>query len=106
MSDPAVEHFGEAGTRLWSTVTASFALDAHECELMRQACEVADVIGELMRLVAEEGLMSATTQGPRVHPALVEARAQRVVLLRLLRTLDVPVEVAPPASMARPGGAS
>ena len=34
--------------------------------------------------------MGATSQGPRVHPALVELRQQRIALARLLAALRVP----------------
>jgi len=34
--------------------------------------------------------MGQTSQGPRIHPALVEARQQRVTFARLLTALRIP----------------
>lgn len=41
-------------------------------------------------LLDAEGLMSETSPGPRIHPALVELRQQRVTFARLLTALRIP----------------
>jgi hypothetical protein len=80
-----------AGRKLWSSVLGDFELDDHEVPLLLEACRTIDVLNALDALVGREGLMSETSQGPRVHPAVAEARAQRIALARLLAALRVPL---------------
>jgi hypothetical protein len=42
-------------------------------------------------LLEAEGLTSQTSQGQRIHPALVELRQQRIALARLFAALHIPV---------------
>jgi hypothetical protein len=85
---------GAAGRRLWRTVLETFDLQSHELELLRQLVRTADVISDLDAIVAADGLMSSSAQGPRVHPAAVEARQQRQTLGRLLAALQLPANVS------------
>ncbi|KUF06765.1 hypothetical protein [Leucobacter sp. G161] len=81
---------GDGGKRLWRSVTGEFDLAEHELAQLEQACRVRDRIGDLDGLVSDEGLMLASSQGARLHPAVAEARQQRLALARLLVTLGVP----------------
>lgn len=81
-----------AGRRLWRSVLSAFDLAEHELTLLRQACRVADLCDQLHAVVAKEGAITASRLGePRVHPAVVELRQQRLVLARLVVALRVPL---------------
>ncbi|BBY84171.1 hypothetical protein H7I53_18375 [Mycolicibacterium pulveris] len=79
-----------AGRRLWDAVTADFDLDPPELALLEEACRARDLIAELRRKVAETGAIIDSNQGPRVHPAAVEARQQSLVLAKLVASLGLP----------------
>jgi hypothetical protein len=49
-----------------------------------------DVLDELEARVAADGVMLSSSQGDRAHPALVEARQQRITLARLQAALRLP----------------
>ncbi|SFU04686.1 hypothetical protein SAMN05660657_05064 [Geodermatophilus amargosae] len=78
------------GRRLWRSVVDRFDLEPHELTLLEQAARTADVIAALDDVVAADGLLSATGRKP--HPAVVEARQQRLVLGRLLAALRLPAD--------------
>ena len=80
----------KSGRALWRDVLERYELDRHELTILREACRTADALDGLQALLEIEGLMGETSQGPRVHPALVEARQQRVVFARLLVALRIP----------------
>ena len=85
---------GTAGKRLWRSILddlePGWVLDARELALLARACSTADAIAELEAVVAREGV---TTLGSRrqaiVHPAVGEARMQRLALARLLSSLEL-----------------
>ncbi|BCW85045.1 hypothetical protein NicSoilE8_27180 [Arthrobacter sp. NicSoilE8] len=79
-----------AGRKLWDVSTAEFEWAEHELALLEEACRVRDRIVQLDAAVSADGLMLASPQGSRVHPAVGEARQQRLVLARLLATLQIP----------------
>ena len=80
----------ESGCALWRAVLSVFVLDAHEMTILREACRTADLLDGLQQLLDDEGLMSESSQGARVHPAAVELRQQRVTFARLLTALRIP----------------
>ena len=77
------------GKRLWLAVVNDYDLDGQGLELLAQACRTVDVIATLDAVVAAEGAMSESTQGARVHPAIVEARQQRSALRQLVTALGL-----------------
>lgn len=79
-----------AGRKLWEVSTAEFEWAEHELALLEEACRVRDRIVELDAAVKSDGLMITSSQGARVHPAVSEARQQRLALARLLATLQIP----------------
>ncbi len=86
---------GVAGLALWSTLHTVFRFGVQETPVVLAACASADVIAKLERIVAVEGVTTVGSQGQvRVHPALAEARQQRLAQQRLLAALAVPVEDA------------
>jgi hypothetical protein len=76
-----------AGRRLWTAVTCDFELDPPELELLTEACRTLDLIADLRTEAAKNGVVIASNQGVRVHPAVVEARQQRLALAKLLSAL-------------------
>ena len=79
-----------SGRALWRAVMRDYVLDEHEETILREACRTADTCDALQTLVDTEGLMGETSQGPRVHPGLVELRQQRIAFARLLTALRIP----------------
>lgn len=82
------------GKRLWRAVTSDFLLDPPELELLGEACRTVDLIADLRSEWAESGVIISSSQGPRVHPAVVEARQQRLALQKLLSALGLPKGLA------------
>lgn len=80
----------KTGRALWRAVLTDYELDEHELTILRECCRTADSLDALQALLEAEGYMSETSQGPRVHPALVELRQQRVTFARLLTALRIP----------------
>lgn len=78
---------GVEGRRLWRAVLKEYELEEHELTLLRQAVRVADMCSDLQEVVDREGPLLAG----RAHPALVELRAQRILLARLVVALRVPM---------------
>lgn len=79
-----------AGTRLYETSTTEYEWAEHELALLEEACRVRDRIVELDAAVKDDGLMITSSQGARLHPAVGEARQQRLTLARLLASLQIP----------------
>ena len=92
------------GSALIKTVTDHYVLLPHEMEMLRQAAAVADHIAALDAVVAAEGVTAQSPQGVRAHPALVEARAQRITLARLFVALQLPTDIGEMQRTQRRGG--
>lgn len=93
-----------AGRRLWDVGTTEFEWAQHELAMLEEACRTRDRIVELDAAVTRDGLMLNSSQGMRVHPAVAEARSQRLALARLLATLGIPSldsDDLPPARRVR-----
>lgn len=91
--------FGVRGAAFWRSVTADFEPDDGEAALLVEACRTLDMLDELAAAVARDGLMvKGSTGQPVTHPAVSEARQQRVTLARLLKALDFGDEDAPAVS--------
>jgi hypothetical protein len=73
-------------------VLGEFELAEHELALLRQAVHVADTCEALQGVVDTKGELSMSRLGEtRAHPALVELRAQQLLLARLIVALRVPL---------------
>lgn len=81
---------GKAGKALWRAVLDEYDLEEHEMLLLREAVRTVDVLDQLTELVANDGAVISSPQGDKAHPALVEARQQRITLARLLAALRLP----------------
>jgi hypothetical protein len=81
---------GKAGTALWRAVLTEYELEEHELLLLREAVRTVDVLDDLTARVAADESVVESPQGTKAHPALVEARQQRIALARLLAALRLP----------------
>ena len=81
---------GPAGAKLWKAVLDEYELEEHEVLLLREAVRTVDTLDLLEARVRLDGPLLASSQGERAHPALTEARQQRIVLARLLAALRLP----------------
>ena len=79
-----------AGRKLWDAATTEFDWADHELAILEEGCRTRDRIVQLDDAVKTDGLMLTSSQGSRVHPAVSEARAQRLTLARLLVSLGIP----------------
>lgn len=78
------------GAAFWRSVTASFEPESHETALLTEACRTVDALADLDAAVLRDGAVLGGEGGPRVHPAVVEARLQRANLARLLEAMRLP----------------
>lgn len=76
--------------RLRAAVLADYDLAEHELALLTEACRTADLCDDLQQRLAADGPVVDGANGPKVHPAAVELRQQRIALARLLAALRVP----------------
>ncbi|WP_293223265.1 hypothetical protein [Mycolicibacterium sp.] len=72
---------------------SDYELTVHETNLLLQVCRTVDVLDLLAAHVDVDGPILDSPTGLRTHPALVEARAQRITLARLLAALGLPTGV-------------
>ncbi len=79
-----------SGRDLWKAVHEAFELSEHERSLLHQACRTVDSLDALQGLLDVDGLTSESSQGVRIHPALVELRQQRITLAKLFAALHLP----------------
>lgn len=79
-----------AGRRLWASVTDEYDLDEHEVALLVEACRTKDLLNELDATIRRDGVVIPGEQGPRVHPAVTEARQQKTSLNQLIASLRLP----------------
>lgn len=82
------------GRRLYRAITDDFTMGDHELSILLEAARTVDTLEGLQAVLTEEGLMMTSPQGPKVHPAAVELRQQRVVLAKLLASLRIPLDDA------------
>jgi phage terminase small subunit len=79
-----------AGRKLWDAGVAEFEWAQHELAMLEDACRIRDRVVQLDKAVETDGVMLTSSQGMRVHPAIGEARQQRLAMARLLATLGIP----------------
>ena len=92
-----------AGRRLWRSVVDDYSLDEHELAVLTEAVRTVDLLDKLETVIRSEGPIVESPQGRKANPAAVEARAQRIVLARLLAALRMPTgEDGDEQSNARP----
>lgn len=80
------------GKRLWNAVSGDFELAEHELSVLLEAARTVDALNALEKIIQDEGVTNVSPQGVRAHPALVEARQQRVTLAKLVASLRIPLD--------------
>lgn len=80
----------KSGRALWRAVLASYELDEHETVILKEACRTCDSLDALQALLEAEGITAESSQGMRIHPALLELRQHRIAFARLLTALRIP----------------
>jgi hypothetical protein len=81
----------EPGVRLWTSVAASFVLNAGEIEILRQACRTSDEIVLLEAALRGSSFVVADYSGqPRPNPLLKIIQDHRLLLRRLVDSLALP----------------
>ncbi|CAN5119938.1 hypothetical protein BH11ACT1_BH11ACT1_19220 [soil metagenome] len=84
---------GARGRRFWTKPTGVYELTEGEAELLAECCRTLDALDALAAVIAADGPTSRGSTGQvTVHPALTEARNQRLALHRLLSALALPDE--------------
>ena len=79
------------GRGFWDATVARYELSPSELQLLGEACRTMDECEALSATLSRDGLtVEGSTGQTRVHPALGELRAARVVLSRLLAQLALP----------------
>lgn len=82
------------GKRLWTAITGEYELAQHELSVLLEASRTVDALEALEKAVRAEGVTMKSPQGVKAHPALVEARQQRVTLAKLVASLRIPLDDA------------
>ncbi len=93
----------DAGRKLWRSILADLAtagtdedgrgweLDARELVVLEHAAKQADLVADLERALADDGLVVPGSQGqPRLNAAATELRQSRIALAKLLGELALP----------------
>jgi len=78
------------GRALWASIITDYELEEHERALLIEAVRTVDALDQLDAAVRSEGAIVEGPSGSRANPALVEARAQRITLARLIAALRLP----------------
>ena len=92
MTDKTPSTLKAGGKKLWESVTDEFDLGEHELSVLLEAARTVDALDALESIVRQEGVTNVSPQGVRAHPALVEARQQRVTLAKLIASLRIPMD--------------
>ena len=80
---PAPVDLGEAGRKLWRTLTRAFDFEPWEDPVLMSLCETADRLATVTaELDGAESLVVVGKQGERAHPLLATERDLRQTLLR------------------------
>jgi len=81
------------GLHFWHDTLASFELSDAERQILTEVCRTLDNLDDLAEAIELDGPTTKGSMGQTVvHPALTEARGQRLVLHRLLAALQLPDE--------------
>jgi P27 family predicted phage terminase small subunit len=109
---PPPAHLSVEMQAWWSEVVAEvFFLEPHRARLLQLACESLDRVAEARAIIAAEGLTFNDRHGcPRVHPACIVERDNKIAAGRLIKelALDPPADKNPggfgvtPSTLRRP----
>ena len=90
---PPPDSLSETGAALWVYLHGEYEFDEQDRALVLEIARTVDALEALDAVLREEGFTASGSAGQRViHPAVAEARQQRLVLARLLAALNLPAE--------------
>lgn len=92
MSTPTPSGLRPGGRKLWRAIVGDYELAQHELTVLLEAARTVDALEQLEAIVEAEGVVHDSPQGKRAHPALVEARQQRLTLAKLVASLRIPLD--------------
>ena len=89
------KHLSKEAKQLWSDILEDYDLESHHLKLLQSMCEVWDRIVEARERVKKDGAYYTDRfDQPREHPALKIEKDNRILLARLLRKLNLDLEVS------------
>jgi hypothetical protein len=101
----APRHLRAATRRWWEQVYGDYQLESHH-ELLLTACgECLDRISEAREAIAADGLfLNGNGRNKKAHPGAAVECAQKILLARLLRELNLDIDAPAEARLPRPQG--
>jgi P27 family predicted phage terminase small subunit len=88
------EHLSQEMRNWWTQIVNEFILESHHVRLLQLACEAWDRQVAARQLLAEQGMVIPTGTGShKPHPAVGIERDAKTQFARLLRELDLDVEM-------------
>lgn len=98
-------HLSRSARDFYRSVSRTYVLEEHHLRILESALSAWDRMNQAREIVEKEGIVAFDRAGrPIVHPAVIIERDSRAAFARLIRQLDLDVE--PPKSIGRPGGAA
>ena len=96
---------GRSGATLWRTIQNEYRIsDSGGRAILVQICSACDDLAECDAIIARDGPMIASKNGPREHPLLKQRLALRAFVCRSVQRLGLNLEVIQP--VGRPPGAN
>ena len=94
------DHLSDRCKTWWRSVNQDFELEDHHLHLLRLAAEALDRSEEARAILAVEGIVVRSGDTVKAHPCVSIERDARLAVARLIRELDLDVEM--PAERLRP----
>jgi P27 family predicted phage terminase small subunit len=88
----APKHLSRDAKLLWRKIVGGWELDDAALVVLQTACEAYSRMQQARALVDREGLVVASPQGVKAHPALQTERDSRLQFLRAIRQLGLDIE--------------
>ena len=103
-SPPPPAHLSPSAQDWWRSCVDRYVLEEHHLRLLRLCCEAWDRAQEAREQLRREGLTVPTRDGGlRSHPCVAIERDARLAVARLVRELDLDVEMPMSERIGPPG---
>jgi P27 family predicted phage terminase small subunit len=97
-------HLSEASQQWWRAIVADYELAPHHLRLLEAAADAWERMIQAREVLQREGIIAASEQGPRKHPAVTIEQDARLAFARMLRELDLDSDGPRPELYVRPPG--
>jgi len=88
---------GKAGATQWRTIMTEYRIeDSGGRAVLLQICAAVDDLAECDRVIARDGPMIATKNGPKEHPLCKQRLALRAFICRSVQRLGLNLETTKP----------